>query len=229
MLRTWTDDATYRHPITALEIDAPNATVEVGPGAAGQVKIHSRLTWVSTKPRVRLTWDRDILRIAVTCDRAALFDSRECGAGLDLRVPAATAMRAEAASGVLGVRGLTGDLRLQVSSGAIRMTGVRGDVRAQAASGRIVGTALGASRVDATLTSGELRLGFATPPQRVDATATSGTVGINLPPGEQYAVIGASGSGPRNIAPELVDGRSHREINVTTGSGPVHVGYSFPS
>jgi hypothetical protein len=156
MLRTWTDDATYRHPITALEIDAPNATVEVGPGAAGQVKIHSRLTWVSTKPRVRLTWDRDILRIAVTCDRAALFDSRECGAGLDLRVPAATAMR-------------------------------------------------------------------------VDATATSGTVGINLPPGEQYAVIGASGSGPRNIAPELVDGRSHREINVTTGSGPVHVGYSFPS
>jgi DUF4097 and DUF4098 domain-containing protein YvlB len=230
MVRSRSEVAAYRHPITALEIDSAHAGVRVSPGPAGDlIKIHSRLTWVTSRPRVLLSWDRTTLRITVVCGRARLYDSLECGTDLDVQVPAEIAMRAEVASGSIDVRGINGDLRLQTTSGAIRIAAARGNVWARGTSGLINGTVLSSPRVDAKLSSGAIRLGFAGSPRRLDLAITSGDVRVGLPPGEQYQVTGSSISGATKVDPELVNGRSHRVINVTNRSGSVEVGYPPPA
>ncbi|MGH3374612.1 MAG: hypothetical protein ACRDP6_07725 [Actinoallomurus sp.] len=227
--QTRTDSVFYRHPIRALEIDAPNASVRVGAGPADQASVRRTLTWSLSRPDVRQTWDGDTLRINVTCRRAELYSSLECGTDLDLRVPADVAVRASVASGRIDVRNIAGGLQLRTTAGAVRMTDVSGGIWARSVSGTITGAALTTPKVDAGVTSGAIRLGFAGSPEQVSAATTSGTVSIGVPPGVRYRVGGTTASGSRHIDPALVDAGSSRAISLTTVSGSVTLGYPPPS
>jgi hypothetical protein len=227
--QTRTDTVAYRHPIRALEIDSPDSAVTIGAGPAGQVSVRRTLTWALSRPQVRQTWDGDTLRIDVTCRRAELYSGLECGTALDLRVPADVAVRASVTSGEIDVRNIAGALHLRTKAGVVRMTGVSGGIWARSGSGMITGAALTAPKVDAGVTSGEIRLGFTGAPEQVAAAATSGTVSIGVPPGFRYRVGGRTGSGFRHVDPGLVDAGSSRAITLTSGSGAVTLGYPPPS
>lgn len=227
--QTRTDTVAYHHPITALEIDSPHGAVTVGPGPAGQVTVRRTLTWALSRPDVRQTWDGDTLRISVMCQRAKLYSSLECGAGLDLRVPADVAVRAAVTSGKVDVRDLAGGVRLRATAGVVRMTRVSGAIWARSESGTITGTALTAPTVDTAVTSGRIRLGFTGPPERVTAATVSGAVSIGVPPGVRYRVGGTTAHGSRHVDPALVDAGSNHAITLTTVSGSVALGYPPPS
>ena len=224
-----TDRVFYRHPIKALEIDSPDATVRVESGPAGQVSVRRTLTWSLSRANVRQTWDGDTLRIDVTCRRAELYSSLECGTDLDLRVPADVAVRASVASGSIEVNNIVGGLHLRTTAGVVRMTGVSGGIWARSGSGTITGEALTAPNVDAGVTSGAIQLRFAGSPEQVTAAATSGSVSVGVPPGFRYRVGGTTSSGSRHVEPALVDAGSSRAITLTTRSGPVSLGYPPPS
>jgi hypothetical protein len=227
--QTRTDTVSYRHPIRALEIDSPDGAVTVGAGPAGQVSVRRTLTWALSRPNVRQTWDGDTLRIDVTCRRAELYSSLECGADLDLRVPADVSVRASVTSGKIDVRNIAGGLHLRTTAGIVRMTDVSGGIWARSRSGTIAGTALTAPKVDAEVTSGQIRLGFTGPPEQVTAATASGTVSIGVPPGFRYRVGGTTASGSRHVDPALVDAGSSRIITLTAVSGAVTLGYPPPS
>lgn len=223
--QTRTDTVAYDHPIRTLAIDSPDGVVRVGAGPAGQVSVRRRLTWALTKPSVRQTWEGDTLRIEVTCGRAQPYTSLECGADLDLRVPADVAVRASVTSGRIDVRNLAGGLHLRTTAGVVRMTEVSGEVWARSLSGTITGAALTAPTADVAVTSGAVRLGFTGPPEHVTATAISGSVSIGVPPGPRYRVDGTTAHGVRNVDPALLDAGSSRAITLTTVSGAATLGY----
>lgn len=224
--RTSQSTETFRRPITEIEIDSGAARVSVGPGAAGRVRLVTRLSWALHTPKVERIWAGELLLIRFVCEGGEwAYPGLECGADIDVQVPAGVRVRARTDSGRLRVRGVHGDLRLEARSGAVHLADVSGRIWARTASGEITGTGLSAPMVVAEAGSGRLAFGFAEPPRHVKAAAGSGSVEVVVPSGSYYRVAAEAGSGPVRISPALGDRSSARVIDASTGSGPVTIGY----
>jgi hypothetical protein len=224
--RTVSAAETYRRPVTDVEIDAGDARVSVAPGAAGQVRVATRLTWALSRPKVERIWAGELLLIRFSCDGGRwMYRDLECGAGIDLQVPPEVRVRAQTGSGQVRVSGITGDLRLEAGSGAVALAGVRGRIWARASSGQITGTGLASPWVEADVGSGLLEFGFAVPPRHVKVSAGSGSVRVTVPRGSYYRVGVEEGWGSVRVDPALNDRSSSRGIRVKAGSGLVRIGY----
>ncbi|MFE3113445.1 DUF4097 family beta strand repeat-containing protein [Kitasatospora indigofera] len=216
-------DKTYALAARELVLDTTGAEVRIEPGLPGQVLVRSSLDWTLRKPLVAMLWEGDTLKVTVRCDRMLDLGGLGCGVGLDIRVPAATAVTGLSTSGSVEVRGLTGDVRLRSGSGAVVLTGLGGRVTARSGSGSVWGTALASARVEVGTGSGDARLAFARPPDTVTASTTSGELWITVPTGSRYRITGRSASGGRSIDPVLEDPAAPRGIDVSTRSGAVFI------
>lgn len=220
---------TFRRPITMLRLGTPDAAVTVAPGPPGLVRVERFLTWrLGPPPQVTTAWSGRTLQVTVPgCSSTPL---RWCSAQVVIQVPAGTALRASAGAGNLAVSALTGPLHVRLTSGMVSLNGVSGPVWARATSGMISASGLSAARVDAAVSSGNLSLQFAAPPQRVSALATSGIIAVTVPPGARYRVLGSAPAGVWGVVPGLVSRTSPRLITAaaTTGSGSVGYGPGFP-
>ncbi|MWA00143.1 hypothetical protein F8568_007095 [Actinomadura sp. LD22] len=226
MRRTVEHITPYRHSIKELRVEAGSAEVSIGTGPDGQARVYKRLKWVLRRPVVTESLHGDVLSIAARCPGAApLYGDWECGADIDVQVPAGVRVSAASDSGKITVRGVNGDLDLRTGSGEISVAGSRGALRARAGSGTIRGTGLASSGTRANVGSGELDLRYAEPPRTVDVSAGAGSVKIIVPAGSHYRIQGWTGSGDTHLNPALADERSDRLISVRSGSGSSYVDY----
>ncbi|TDD73258.1 hypothetical protein E1293_31855 [Actinomadura darangshiensis] len=222
--RTDASETPYRHAIRELRLDMDGAGVSVGPGPDGEARVYKDLRWGLSKPEVAESIVDDVLFVTFRCSGADWIGA-ECGADIDVRVPAGTRVSAVSRSGQIDVRGLSGDLDLRTGSGEINVAGARGRLRLRARSGTIKGRGLAAAKTQATVSSGVLDLRYAEPPQTVDATARSGLAKIIVPPGSHYRVAGWTGSGTAHLNKALVDDSAQNRINVHSGSGATYLDY----
>jgi hypothetical protein len=227
MRRTAEDVTPYHHAIKELRIEAGSAEVSVGTGPAGQARVFKRLKWVLRKPVVTESLHGDVLSIVSRCPgEVGLYGGWECGADIDVQVPAGVRVSAASGSGEITVRGVNGDLDLRTGSGEIWVAGSHGALRARVGSGTIRGTGLASSDTEAVVGAGELDLRYAEPPRTVDVSADSGSVKIIVPAGSHYRVQGWTGSGDTHLNRALVDDRSDRLISVRSGSGSSYLDYT---
>jgi hypothetical protein len=213
-------------PISALDLDLDGASADISPGADGQAGVQQYLDWTFRRPIVEQTTTGRLLRIKVRCPSILGISEPTCSVALNIQVPSTTAVTVRMSSGSAKVSGLSGDLNLRSSSGSIELDGDSGRISAHSTSGQIRGQGLTSSDVQATLTSGQLGLGFATPPDRVVVNATSGEATVTVPTGSTYRVTTHSGSGGVDQDPGLQDPQAGRSITVSTTSGRASLAYS---
>ncbi|MDL4815891.1 hypothetical protein [Actinomadura opuntiae] len=226
MRRTAEYATPYHQAITELRLDAGSSEVSVGTGPDGQARVYKRLSWVLHKPVVTETVKDGVLSIVSRCPRSmGLYDEWECGADIDVRVPAGVRVSARSGSGEITVRGIAGALDLRTGSGEIGVADARGALRARVGSGTIRGTGLASPETRVDVGAGELDLRYTEPPRLVDLTSGAGSVKVIVPAGSHYRVQGWTGSGGTHLNPALVDDRSDRLISVRSGSGASYVDY----
>ncbi|MFP3961186.1 DUF4097 family beta strand repeat-containing protein [Actinomadura fulvescens] len=224
--RTERATETVPGPIRTLEIDAGAATVAVGAGTTGGVRVHSTLTWSVTKPKVIRSVQAGTLKIRVVCaGEVDPFGGFGCTADLDLQVPPEVSVRVQATSGQVAIRDLSGDVGVYGTSGRVELAHLRGKVVAETNSGSIEGRAMASPEVDADVRSGSIEVSFADPPRKVSVRTGSGAATVTVPRGTHYRVDGGTGSGEREVDGALRDDAATRVISATTGSGSVRIGY----
>ena len=226
--QTRSEEVMLDHPITALELHAPSATVALIPGPPGVVRVRSTLSWTLDEPRTVTSWRSDTLTIDAGCHETATLTGLDCSADLEVQVPAQVAVRASVDSGDLTAQQLSGPLHLQATSGALTLTGTRGRLWARVGSGLIEATSLGSTSVDVGTRSGSIDLTFAGAPDRIEAAVASGSLVIVVPSGSRYRVTSSTGSGGTDVDPRLEDANSPRIIDVSAVSGAVNIGLPSP-
>ncbi|MEU2625757.1 DUF4097 family beta strand repeat-containing protein [Kitasatospora sp. NPDC007106] len=227
-----TTTRTFLGPVTAVELNAEAAQVRVEAGGPDRVTVDQRADWALRPPAVEESLENGTLRITVRCGTiVGPLDAEPFGCGLllDIRIPAGVPVHARATSGGFTARGLSGELRIETTSGAIRLDAVSGPVWAKASSGQITGETLTSTRVQAVLTSGQLLLMFARPPEEVTVTATSGQVDLELPADPAgYRIDHNTSSGAVDINPALRSDTSTRHLDIATSSGQISVAKATP-
>lgn len=214
------------HRITAVDAAVGGGSLNVVPGASGRVSLTESLTWHSAKPVVTETWVGDVLKIAVSCTPGSGFASvDDCGANLDLTVPAETAVTASSRSGAFAVERMAGPINLRADSGSISLDSVSGPVDAATASGSIFGGDLTGSSFSAKAGSGSVTLGFVEPPRTVNVATGSGSIAMTVPPGSHYLVTAVSGSGTSETDPGLQAPGATATITAHADSGSISVQY----
>lgn len=223
---------TFLGPVTAVELNAEATQVRVEAGAPDRVTVDQRTDWALRPPAVEESLENGTLRITVRCGTViGPLDAEPFGCGLllDIRIPAGVPVHARTTSGGFTARGLFGELRIETTSGAIRLDAVSGPVWAKASSGQITGETLTSTRVRAVLTSGQLLLMFARPPEEVTVTATSGQVDLELPADPAgYRIDHSTSSGAVDINPALRSDTSTRHLDIATSSGQISVAKATP-
>jgi hypothetical protein len=237
--QTQVTNASYRHPITALQLSGAGM-FSVSPGPAGLVRIRRTVRWVNmAQPVIRQAWHGSTLAISVGCGKPASglparMSGQTCGIDVDLRVPRNVAVNAAVTTGAVSVAGIAGDLHLDATAGTVRLAGVSGAVWARATSGAISGSALASAHVDAEVSSGSANLRFSRAPQLIRVIGEpAGQVSVTVPNGARYRVN--AGGGVTVEQTSLIDAASSRVIDIALGpEGKATVSYpnanvSYPS
>lgn len=154
-----------------------------------------------------------------------LFGSEWCAVDYTIEVPAGMYVDAGGLEGVT-VTDLDGGLRAHSSAGSVELIRVGGDVSVSANQGRIEGTALTATRVDATANQGRLTLDFAASPEHIAAQANQGRIDIVLPDDAAvfYDTDTEANQGTVN-AEVRTDPNSDRTITAQANQGTITIGY----
>jgi hypothetical protein len=239
-----------RH-IDTISIAAPAAHRLVVHSSSGNVTVTgtsrddiagtAKRTWSFVQPKVTTTHVGDAVELSVSCGWNI---SGYCGASFDLQVPAGTAVDLETSSGDVTATGLHADATLRTSSGNASATGVTGNVTAHSSSGDVTATGVtgtlsldtdsgtiavsdsAAPRVDASTSSGDVRIDLAADSEAIDARTSSGGVAIRLPDtaGVAYRLDLHTDSGTTS-GQVRTDPSSSRTITASTSSGDVSVAY----
>jgi hypothetical protein len=222
--QTATEEQTYLHPTTRIELNVDSGDVTLAPGAAGQVSVRRHLGWWRARPRPAESWEGTTLRIQGGCP---LTIPGDCYLDYQLRVPAGVTVVAHASSGTLEVHDLTGDLDLSASSGDVEVTGTRGRLAVRTSSGGVRASGLRSDSVEARVSSGDVQLDFAQPPRMVRVQASAGDVDIAVPRGPAYGVQADADSGGTTVAVDRSPSSPY-DIVAHASSGSIHVRYGRP-
>jgi hypothetical protein len=214
---------TITHKITAIEVSALGGSVNVSSGPAGQVSIGRTLSWVFRKPRIKQTWDGSTMIITAHCPVPNWLS--DCGAQLDLRIPAGIAVSAQVGSGSIAASGLAGPLDLLATSGSIDITDSKGSVVAQATSGSIAASGLGATQVNASVTTGSISMAFVAAPRLLALAVRTGSAAVNVPPGTHYRITDIRHAGTITLDAALARKRATGVMKLTVTGGAISVGY----
>ena len=153
------------------------------------------------------------------------FDSR-CGIDVGLRTARNARIAASISGGDVEVQGMTGQLDLRSDSGEVHVDDSTGDMNLASSGGDVQGRRLGAERVTAESSGGDVRLEFSGVPREVVADSSAGDVEIVLPPGPAaYRVDTTSSAGDTNVGVRT-DPNSNRSIRVSSSAGNVTVRYA---
>ncbi|MFD9687730.1 DUF4097 family beta strand repeat-containing protein [Kitasatospora sp. NPDC059088] len=218
-----TEQQTFVTAVHKLQLATSSASVRIRPGVEGRVVVRKNLDWTVSEPRVRADVVGDTMTVGVECRRSLPFYN--CGASIELEVPAGTEVAGTVTSGAVEVSDLSGAVRLDGTSGSILLHGLSGPVRARTTSGMTQGRDLSSARAEVSSTSGSVDLTFRSAPQDVKVSTGSGSVTVRVPKDSRYRINGGTGSGSSSIDPALGDAASGRSLEADVGSGSLDIGY----
>lgn len=218
--RSQTQDHTYRHTVDRVVVDVGSGDVTLGPGDAGRVAVHRRLTWSWSQPRIVETWSGNTLTVHYRCPGVNLGPG--CGVDYGLRIPAGTIVDVHTGSGEIRVRDMAGPLTLDSGSGDVAVSGAGGTLSLHTGSGDVNASGLTATRASARTGSGDVTLRFTGAPATVTAESGSGDVRVYVPADTPYRVATHTGSGQVDVRVPT-DPDASASITVRTGSGDVTI------
>jgi hypothetical protein len=206
-----------------VRVSVGNGNVNVGPSADGRAHLDGVVFYSIARPSVSL----------VTTPTGTVFNgpsciwTGNCGASVDLAVPAGVAVNASSGSGNVTARDIAAALDLYSGSGDVSLQHASGPLVLGTGSGDITGSHLSAASVQANDGSGNVDLSFTRPPAEVKVSASSGDVRVAVPADVSYAVVATTSSGSSSVGVPT-NSSSHHVIRVTSGSGDVQVVPSSP-
>jgi hypothetical protein len=197
----------------AVSVD--EGDISVGPGPAGQVRVHGTLHYSLIRPK--LTWQRSGSTIALHAH--CQVPTGVCSFDYAVAVPPGARSEISNASGNVTASGLAGPVTLSTDSGDIKATQVSGRATISDHSGDITVTSLSAARTlimndsgDITGTgvssrqltaqdqSGDITVVFTKVPDLVKITDSSGNIKLVFPPGPAaYRVSASTSSGQTSV------------------------------
>jgi hypothetical protein len=148
-----------------------------------------------------------------------------CAVDYEIRVPAGTRVRVDAASGDVHAEQLrsTRPVVLTASSGDVDAIGVTAPaLRIRTSSGDIGASRVRAGTVTVGASSGDVRLGLAEAADRLTAVASSGDIHVSVPDA-RYRVDTEAGSGDVDDRSLRTSPEARRSISATSGSGDIHL------
>jgi Putative adhesin len=228
---TDTQQQSYQHAVSRIELDIDTGDITLATGAAGQVSVERRLLWSTTRPGYEESWQGDTLRIRSPCETKGEFPGlgRRCSTSFSLRVPPDVAVEVIVRSGTIRVKDVVGPLRLSTQDGDVQVTNGSDRIWARTQRGEITATGLRCTQADARAESGNVNLEFATAPELVKAAAEFGDVDVAVPrlaQGAEGYQVRTEQHDDRNNVTIHDDPAARRLIFVSTPSGIVYVRYT---
>ena len=220
----------------AVSVD--EGDISVGPGPAGQLRVHGTLHYSLVRPH--LSWHRS--RSTVALHAHCQVPTGVCSFDYAVAVPAGARSEISNASGNLTATGLAGTVTLSTDSGDIKATRISGRTTISDHSGDIILTSLSAARTlimndsgDITGTgvsgrqliaqdqSGDITVVFTKVPDLVRISDSSGTIKLVFPPGPTaYRVSASTSSGQTSINVPQSPTSPH-VVSVTDQSGDITI------
>jgi Putative adhesin len=202
------------HGRTAV-VSVDEGDISVGPGPAGQVRVHGTLHYSLIRPK--LTWHRSGSTIALHA--RCQVPTGVCSFDYAVAVPAGARSEISNASGNLTASGLAGPVTLSTDSGDIKATQISGratisdhsgDITVTSLSGArtlimndsgdITGTGVSSRQVTVQDQSGDITVVFTKVPDLVKISNSSGNIKLVFPPGPTaYRVSATTSSGQTSI------------------------------
>jgi hypothetical protein len=180
-----------------VESGAGDAVITETGGSA--IRVVETLQWRGDKPNAEHSVDGDTLFLRYDCAEGW----GGCSVNYKIEIPKGLQVDADAGSGDITLRSLTGPLDVTAGSGDVDASGLAG------------------KKVVAEAGSGNIELKYTTAPDSAELKAGSGDVTLHVPDGS-YDVKTEVGSGDTNVAVDK-DPNSPRKLSLTTGSGNVSV------
>lgn len=201
-----------------VSVSVGNGNVNVMPSRDGQAHLNGVVNYSIVRPSVHWV----TTPTGTVLDGPSCIWTGNCGANLDLAVPAGVAVKASSGSGDVAARDMGGALDLYSGSGDVSLERASGPLVLGTGSGDITGRDLSAPSVRANDGSGDVNLSFSRPPAEVNVSASSGDVRVALPADVSYDVQATSSSGGSTVGVPTNPSSRH-VIRVTSGSGDVYV------
>ena len=219
-------------------VSMDNGDLNVAPGPAGQIRVHSILRYSLVRPSV--SWRRSAS--GVVLHSRCRTPVGLCLLDYAVTVPAGVRSSVSDGSGDLFATGLTGSFTLNDGSGDItaarisgtpRISDQSGDISVTSLSGKravikddsgdITGVGVASRGLTVTDQSGDITVTFTKIPDRVQISDSSGDVTLVLPPGRTaYRVSASSSSGSATINVPRSQTSPHL-ISVTSQSGDISI------
>jgi Toastrack DUF4097 len=222
--RTETSHAVYTGDLTSISVDMDTGDVSLTPGEPGVVDVERRTFWSFEKPVVEEKWDGQNLRVTVYCQGVAWI-GRGCGVNYRLAIPTDIAVDVHTSTGDVTATNIDGELHLTSSTGDIHVTGGSGGLQLRTSTGDVSATDVESESVDASASTGDVRLEFTSAPRTVSAHTSTGDVRVVVPDGEAYHVEADTSTGDTDVSVRR-DDDSDRSIIAKTSTGDVDVVYA---
>ncbi len=223
--RTETQTEVYRQVATSLSVELSTGDLTLTAGEAGQVSVERRLywSWSFQKPIIDEQWDGQALRVKADCGNWVVLGPA-CGVDYALTVPEGISVQARTSTGDVQVSNILGALELSTSTGDIRVTGATGELRLDASTGDITVSDTRSTTVDASTSTGDVTIHFATAPRTVSADTSTGDVAVVVPDGDGYRVDTDTSTGDERVSVRR-DDSSGRSIVARTSTGDIDISY----
>jgi len=242
------EDTVISEEIERVQIEGGSGQVSISTGSGSGTSVHTTVEYRGNRPTAATHRTEDgNLVLTADCGRNCSVDFRvtvpagvtvtgrigsgdidltgvagvdvESGSGTVTVADVRGSVQAEAGSGDMTARGITGNVELWTGSGRITVTDVTGTVAVTADSGDINAREVGGN-IDARTGSGTIDVRLASPAS-VTADAGSGDISVTVPAGS-YRVLTDTGSGDRTVSVPDQPGAPHL-LDVHTGSGSITV------
>ncbi|MCA2221586.1 DUF4097 family beta strand repeat-containing protein [Nonomuraea aurantiaca] len=195
------DTVTYQvtDKVAKLQLKSGSGDTVLTEYDGNAVRVTETLQWRNEKPKAEHKVDGDTLSVFYSCPKG--WDN--CAVNYKIEVPKGLQVDADAGSGDITMRQLTGQIEASAGSGDVDASG------------------LGTKKIFAEVGSGNLALKFAVVPDSVEMKSGSGDASLHLPAGA-YDVQTKGGSGDVQVSVDK-DPASPHKVSVATGSGDVSV------
>jgi hypothetical protein len=185
--------------VTRLHVKSGSGDTVITETDGNAIRVVETLQWRDSKPDAQHSVDGDTLFIRYDCAQSW----GNCSVNYKIEIPKGLQVDADAGSGDITLRSLTGPLNLTAGSGDVDASGLAG------------------KKVVAEAGSGNIELKYTAAPDSAELEAGSGDVTLHVP-GGAYDVKTDVGSGEENVAVDK-DPNSPRKLRLTVGSGDVNV------
>lgn len=192
---------TYRvlSPVSSLALSADASQVTISGNQQRAISVTEQIWYSQTPPSFSRSLTGGTLSLGYTCPA-----ERECGVSYHIQIPRDTAVSVTLQTGSITLSGLAGPVTASTGTGAIFATGLSsGTGRLRTGTGEItVGFSSPPALLQATTQVGAINIGVpGTVPYNVTARAFTYVVNVNVSTSSPYTITAQAGTGAVTVVP----------------------------